>query len=270
MSIGLGILGAGNRAEAIARGVLKSGLLRPEQILASDVSAQRREWFQQNLSIRTIDDNRAVAREAGTLLLCVKPQHMAEALAGLGEVVDGQTLVVSIAAGISTRFIENHLDGTVPWRVIRAMPNTPMLVGEGIVALARGRHATAEDAAAARRLFEAAAIVVDVSEDQMDAVTAVSGSGPAYVFYLVEQMIRAGVELGLDRDQARQFALQTAIGASKMLADSPESPQELRQKVTSPGGTTQAAITHLDQKECAETIVQAIKAAARRSHELGS
>lgn len=270
MSIGLGILGAGNMAEAIVRGVLKSGILRPEQILASDVSGQRRDWFQKHLSIRTVDDNRAVARQAAMLLLCVKPQHMTEALDGVGEVIDSRTLVVSIAAGISTRFIENHLGGTVTWRVIRAMPNTPMLVGEGIVAVARGQHATAEDAAAARRLFEAAAVVVDVSEDHMDAVTAVSGSGPAYVFYLVEHMIRAAVELGLNHEQARQFAVQTAIGASKMLAESSESPQELRQKVTSPGGTTQAAISHLDENECAETIVQAIKAAARRSHELGS
>lgn len=270
MSIELGILGAGNMAEAIARGVLKSGLLRPEQILASDVSGQRRDWFQKHLSIRTIDDNRAVARESAMLLLCVKPQHMAEALIGVGEVIDSRRLVVSIAAGISTRFIESRLGGATPWRVIRAMPNTPMLISEGIVALARGQHATAEDASAARRLFEAGAVVVDVAEDQMDAVTAVSGSGPAYVFYLVEQMIRAGVEAGLSREQARQLAVQTAIGASKMLGQTSESPQELRQKVTSPGGTTQAAISYLEEKEWAETIVQAIRAAARRSRELGS
>jgi len=270
MTIELGILGAGNMAEAIARGVIASGLLAPEQVLASDVSPQRREWFQGQLGIRAIDDNRAVAREARTLLLSVKPQHMPEALAGLGEVMDAQALVISIAAGISTLFIEGRLGGNAHWRVLRAMPNTPMLVGEGIVALARGQHATEEDAAAARRLFETAAIVVDVAEEQIDAVTAVSGSGPAYVFYLVEQMIRAATELGLSPEQARQFAVQTAIGASRMLAESLESPQELRRKVTSPGGTTQAAITYMDQRDCAATMVQAIKAAAQRSRELGN
>jgi pyrroline-5-carboxylate reductase len=270
MTIELGILGSGNMAEAIARGVIRSGLLRPDQILAADVSPQRRELFSKELGVRAVDDNREVARQARTLLLSVKPQHMKEVLAGIGPVTSPDALVISIAAGVSSTFIETHLGGGKNWRVIRTMPNTPMLAGEGMVALARGRHATAQDAGAARKLFEAAADVIDVAEDKLDAVTAVSGSGPAYVFYLAEQMIRAGQELGLADEDSRKLAIKTCVGAAKMLATSADTPEELRRKVTSPGGTTQAAITHLDQNQVGRMIVEAIQAAARRSRELGS
>ena len=149
------------------------------------------------------------------------------------------------------------------------MPNTPMLVGEGMVAMAAGTHATAQDMAAARRIFESAASVIEVSEDKIDAVTAVSGSGPAYFFYLVEHMIRAGGELGLTPEQSHALATRTALGAAKMLVSSSDSPQELRRKVTSPGGTTQAAIEHMQAQRLDQIIVDAIKAAQRRSRELG-
>jgi pyrroline-5-carboxylate reductase len=145
-----------------------------------------------------------------------------------------------------------------------------MLVGEGMVALARGAHATAADVAAARSLFESAASVIEVPEDQIDAVTALSGSGPAYFFFLVEHMVRAGVELGLSPEHAHQLATKTALGSAKMLTTSSDTPQELRRKVTSPGGTTHAAITHMESKEMPQTIVDALKAAHRRGRELGS
>jgi pyrroline-5-carboxylate reductase len=197
---------------------------------------------------------------------------MAAVLAGLGPALDPSALVISIAAGISTAFIERNLGTAQPgrrWRVIRTMPNTPMLVGEGMVAIARGSHALPDDVADARRLFESAASVIEVTEDRIDAVTAVSGSGPAYFFYLVEQMVRAGVELGLTPEQAHRLATQTALGAAKMMATSTDSPQELRRKVTSPNGTTQAAITHLESSGAGAAIVEAVKAADKRSKELG-
>ncbi|HSU66836.1 MAG TPA: NAD(P)-binding domain-containing protein, partial [Tepidisphaeraceae bacterium] len=152
MTIELGILGAGNMAEAIARGVIRSGVLRAEQILAADISPQRRELFSGELGIAATEDSAGVARQSRILLLSVKPQHMGELLGRIGGVSSPDTLLISIAAGISTRFIESRLGGEKNWRVIRTMPNTPMLVGEGAVALARGRHATEQDAAAARRL----------------------------------------------------------------------------------------------------------------------
>jgi pyrroline-5-carboxylate reductase len=264
----LGIIGAGNMAEAIVRGVVRSGLLQPAQIIAADVSPQRRALFSDDLKVRAVEGNAEAAGQAGTLLLSVKPQQLAEALAGIGRVLDPSATVISIMAGIGTASIERHLGGEQPWRVVRSMPNTPMLVGEGMVAVAPGRHATPADVAAARRIFESAASVIEVTEDQMDAVTAVSGSGPAYFFYLVEQMIRAGVELGLSPEHARLLASKTALGAARMLMTSEDPPQELRRKVTSPGGTTQAAITHMDSRRCGEAIVEAVKAAERRGKEL--
>jgi pyrroline-5-carboxylate reductase len=194
---------------------------------------------------------------------------MKTALAGIGAVMNSSTLVISIAAAVSTSFIEEHLGSGHNWRVIRTMPNTPMLVGEGTVAMSPGAHATAPDLAEARRLFEAAAQVIELPETKMNAVTALSGSGPAYFFYLVEHMIRAGVQLGLSADESRFLAVRTAMGAAKMLGSLPDPPEELRRKVTSPGGTTQAAIAHLDAQNVADAIVGALAAADRRGRELG-
>ena len=265
----LGIIGAGNMAEAIVRGVVRAGLFQPDRIIAADVAPARRDLFTNELHVRAIEENVEVARQSRVLLLSVKPQQMAAALAKLGEVTDPKTLIISIAAGISSAFIETHLGAARTWRVIRTMPNTPMLVGEGMVGIARGRHATADDLLLAREIFESAAVVVEVPEDKIDAVTAMSGSGPAYFFYLVEQMVKAGVAMGLTPEQAHMLATRTALGAAKMLTTSSDSPQELRRKVTSPGGTTQAAITHLENQQTGGAIVDAVLAAERRGKELG-
>ena len=270
MNYELGIIGAGNMAEAIARGVMNKNVLRADQIISADVSPQRRELFGNELKIKAVEDNLEAARNAKVILLSVKPQMMAAALAGIGKATDpARTLVVSIAAGISTAFIERSLNAGRPWRVVRTMPNTPMLVGEGMVAMCPGAHATAADMASARRLFEAAADVIEVTEDRLDTVTAVSGSGPAYFFYLVEQMIKAGVELGLTQQQAELLAKKTAAGAAKMLSSSADTPEVLRRKVTSPGGTTEAAITHMTRSGWPQITIDAIKAAERRGKELG-
>ena len=269
MDLELGIIGAGNMAEAIARGVIKAGLIAPAAIAAADPSPQRRQLFSEQLGISAGDDNRAVAARARILLLSVKPYQMKDVLADLGSVMSPQTLVVSIAAGVSSRAIESALGGDRPWRVVRTMPNTPMLVGAGMAALARGRYAQPADIDSARRLFESAARVIEVSEDKIDAVTALSGSGPAYFFFLVEQMIQTGIELGLSAQDASTLARQTAAGAARMMLDSPDSPAELRRKVTTPNGTTHAAIAHLESKQWPRITAEAITAAARRSHEMG-
>jgi pyrroline-5-carboxylate reductase len=268
MQFELGIIGAGNMAEAIARGVISSGLFTPSQLIASDLSVQRRQVFQ-SMQVQAVEDNTAVAEQSRAILLSVKPQQMKTALTSIAPSLNKDALIISIAAGISSRFIEDTLDANWKWRVIRTMPNTPMLVGTGMVGLSAGTHATPEDVARARKIFESAAKVVEVSEDKIDAVTAISGSGPAYFFYLVEQMIKAGVDLGLTEQQAHQLATTTALGAARMLATSSDSPQELRRKVTSPGGTTQAAITHMDNTQVGSNLVDAFKSAAKRSKELG-
>jgi pyrroline-5-carboxylate reductase len=266
----LAIIGAGNMAEAITRGVLRARLLSESEIVASDVSEARRSLFQNELGIRAVPENAAAVREARTVLLSVKPQQMAAVLGEIGRHAGGEALFVSIAAGVSSASIERHLGQGRDWRVVRTMPNTPMLVGEGMVAVSAGRHATAEDLARARRLFEAAATVIELPEDKLDAVTALSGSGPAYFFFLVEQMVRAGVELGLTREQAHTLATRTALGAAKMLTTSTDSPEELRRKVTSPSGTTQAAIETMQARQVPEGIVAAVIRAAERSKELGA
>jgi len=213
--------------------------------------------------------------------LSVKPQQMGALLDSIAPVLHPGQLIVSIAAGISTHFIESRLNAAraagaksaVPvsaWRVIRTMPNTPMLMGAGMVALARGSHATETDAERATSLFATAAKVIQVTEDKLDAVTAVSGSGPAYFFLLVEQMIRAGEALGLTPAEARTLSVQTAVGAAKMLAESSDSPQELRRKVTSPNGTTHAAVTLMQERGADVAMADAVQAAARRSRELGA
>lgn len=266
----LGIIGAGNMAEAIARAVLGKNLFRAEQLIAADVSPQRRELFERDLKVRAVEGNDEVARQSRIVLLSVKPQQMATALAALAPAMSEQTLVVSIAAGISTGFIEKHLGTAHRWRVVRVMPNTPMLVGEGMSGIARGANASDDDVATVRRIFESAGDVIEVDEEKMNAVTALSGSGPAYFFLLVEQMIAAGVDMGLSPQHARQLAAKTALGVAKMLVLSQDAPEELRRRVTSPGGTTHAAITHLQAQHVPQSIVDAIKAAERRGRELGS
>ncbi len=268
MSFDLAFIGAGNMAEAIARGLISSGAVPAERIIAADVSDVRREVVEKSLGIRCVTDNVDAARDASAIILAVKPQQMVTALAGIGEVISEKTLVISIAAGINTRFIETNLGLGKHWKVIRTMPNTPMLVGLGAVAISAGAFATKADVTAAGRFFTPAASVVEVTEDKLDAVTAVSGSGPAYFFFLVEQMIAAGVQLGLDEDQARTLATQTALGAAKMLTTSDDSPELLRKKVTSPNGTTHAAISHLEAYNWPTITRDALRAACKRSHEL--
>jgi pyrroline-5-carboxylate reductase len=268
MAFALGVIGTGNMAEAIVRGLLANGVFEPSQIIAADASPARRELFADQLRIPTVQDPAVVASQSRLLLLCVKPQQAAEALHGLGRVTDPQTRIISIMAGISTAFIEKQFGEQHPWRVIRAMPNTPMMIGEGIVGVCLGQHAQADDLVEAKKIFSPTASIVEVAEAQMDAVTAMSGSGPAYFFYFVEHMIHAGESLGLSVEQSRQLAIQTAVGAANMLAQGEDLPQELRRKVTSPGGTTEAALRHMETHHLGDIFQDAIRAAERRGKEL--
>ena len=270
MQYELGIIGAGQMAEAIVRGVIRSGGISGAQMIAADVSDVRRHVFSNELGTAVTADNAEVARQSKVLLLSVKPYQMAEVLAGIGAVMNPQTLVISIAAGVKATAIEKHLGAGRAWRVVRSMPNTPMLVGEGMVAIAAGTHASATDLAAARTIFAASADVIDVMEDQIDAVTAMSGSGPAYFFYFVESMIKAGVEMGLSREQAHRLASKTCLGAGRMLMLSADSPEELRRKVTTPNGTTHAAITVMQTRELDAIVADGVRAAEKRSRELGA
>jgi pyrroline-5-carboxylate reductase len=262
-----GIIGAGNMAEAIVTGLLARKVLTAQQIVAANPNEARLAEFVARTGVARAVDNKAVAAGARVVLLSTKPGKIGAVLDEIAAAANAEAVFVSVATGVSLEFMESKLGPGR--RVIRTMPNTPMAVGEGAVGLARGTQATDADVALVRRFFEACAEVVEVPEAQMDAVTAVSGSGPAYFFLLVEQMIRAGVELGLTPEQARSLAAKTALGAGKMLTESPDiSPEEFRRRVTSPNGTTHAAITTMQAAGLERAIFEGIKAAAARAKEL--
>jgi len=266
-TIQLAFLGAGNMAEAIARGILGAKVLAPDAMIAADPAQGRRDLFRSALGIATVEDNEAVVISAPVVLVAVKPQTFDKAIGPLGSRFGPEKLIVSICAGISTAHVEQCVaPGT---RVVRAMPNTPMLVGRGMCGICRGSCATDADLATASQLLGAAAEILRVPENLMDAVTAVSGSGPAYFFYLAELLAKAGAELGLQEDDARRLARVTFEGAARLMAQSNEEPDALRRKVTSPGGTTEAALKAFDALGLPKVISEGVKAARDRGRELG-
>jgi len=266
-NIQLGFIGAGNMAEALARGIVGAGLVKAREMLASDPDEKRRELFEDELKVPTTTDNQAVIEQAPVIIVAVKPQVFDKAVAPLAGLFGPKKLLISICAGLSTKRIEQAVaPGT---RVVRAMPNTPMLVGRGMSAVCAGAAAKPADVAKAQRLLGAAGQVIRVPEDLMDAVTAVSGSGPAYFFYFTELLAAAGVKVGLTEEDARLLARVTFEGAAKLLAESAEGPEEHRRRVTSPGGTTEAAIKTFDALGLAKIVAAAVEAARDRGRELG-
>ena len=263
----LAFIGGGNMAEALLRGVLAADRIRPEEILATDVREERLAYLKNTYRIAISSDNAAAARQAETVLLAVKPQNMDRALAELKGAVGEAQLLISIAAGIATTTIAAHFQH--PVRVVRVMPNTPALVLEGVSALARGRHATLQDMESTRQLFEAVGKVVVVDESLMDAVTGLSGSGPAYVFLIIEALADAGVKVGLSRDVAVALAAQTVRGSARLVLETGKHPGELKDMVASPGGTTIAGLHALEQGAVRAALINAVEAATRRSQELG-
>ena len=260
----IAFIGAGNMAEALIRGLLVNQVLPPLQVIATDVRADRLAALQKQFGIRVELENARAAREADIIVLAVKPQQMSAVLTTLSP--PPTSLIISIAAGITTTRIERELTG--PMRVIRVMPNTPALVGAGAAAMCNGRLSRPEDSLAAQTLLQAVGMVVTVDEAQLDAVTALSGSGPAYIFLVTEALIQAGVHEGLPPSIARQLAIQTVFGAALLLRESSEEAAELRRKVTSPGGTTEAALRVMLAYKLPEIIQEAVGAAVRRSQEL--
>ena len=263
----LGFIGGGNMAEAMIRGLLKAQLLGPQDMLVSDVTVERLTYLQETFGIRTSQDNAEVAGKADIVLFAVKPQIMSPVLDGLLDVITEQKVLISIAAGISTRFIAEKFPGKV--RVIRVMPNTPALVLEAASALAPGAAATPEDLELAKRIFAAVGKVVVVEEVLMDAVTGLAGSGPAYIFLIIDALSDAGVKVGLSRKVAQLLAAQTVLGAARMVLETHKHPGELKDMVTSPGGTAIAGLHTLEAGGLRTTLINAVEAATRRSMELG-
>lgn len=260
----IGFIGGGNMAEALIKGMLNGGIAA-DNISVAEPLAERREYLSQTYQVKTVEENSAVAT-AQLLVLAVKPQMAASAMSSLDGSVNADKLVISIMAGVSTITIEESMRNVV--RIIRAMPNTPALVQSGATAICAGRRAEKADLQMAQELFATVGSVVTITEQQMDAVTGLSGSGPAYAFSFMEALTDAGVKNGLSRDTASKLAVQTLLGAAKLVQESGLHPAQLRDQVTSPGGTTIAAL-HTLEKGCFHgLIMDAVDTAVKRSGEL--
>ena len=263
----IGFIGGGNMAQALIGGMVKQGFAASSICVAEPNEAARAK-LSTNFGVRCRAEGAAMARDCTTLVLAVKPQVMREVCTGLAPHL-AQPLVISIAAGTRMPDIARWL-GNPQTRIVRAMPNTPALVGKGITGLCASAGASDADRSAAEKILQAVGATVWVeSEALIDPVTAVSGSGPAYFFYFLEGMIAAGVELGLSEAAARQLAVQTCAGAAELAAQSPEALATLRANVTSKGGTTQAALESMESEHVRAAIARAVKAASARGRELG-
>ena len=264
----IGFIGGGNMAEALIRGIIAAKLYPPENIVVSDINTDRLDYMTEKYSVKDAQDNTRLARLVDVLVLSVKPQNMAEALESIKGSIVPETLIISIAAGVKTTNITDVL-GNVG--VIRVMPNTPALIGQGASALYTNDMAKLF-LRKAERIFASVGVAVFVDDENLiDSVTAVSGSGPAYYFLLIEEMIKAAKEIGLSEDVAKKLVIQTAKGAALLAEDAEkqgQGPAELREKVTSPGGTTEAALKIFTEAKFSEIISTAIKRACQRSKEL--
>ena len=263
----MGFIGAGNMAEALIKGLTGSQTVSPQQISASDPLANRRTFIKDTYGIGVTADNRDLAQFADVWVLAVKPQVAAEALAIIAPFSGATKLLVSVVAGLTTAVMQKALaEGT---RIIRTVPNTPVFVGEGMVAIAEDGPAQAEDYAVAEALFGPVARTAMMPEKLMDAALGVSGSGPAYVFVMIEALADGGVKMGLPRETALTLAAQTLLGAAKMCLASGKHPGQLKDMVTSPAGTTIAALHRLEAAGVRAALIDAVEAAARRAEELG-
>jgi len=263
----IGFVGGGNMAEALIRGLVRGGHVAAERVTASGPRPERMQELREAYGVRTTVDNREVARQAQILVLSVKPQILDRVLLEVADAVQPNALIISLAAGVSTTAIERRLPSGA--RVIRSMPNTPALVGAGATAIAAGSHAESGDLDLARFVFDAVGLTVVLEESQLDAVTGLSGSGPAYIFLILEALADAGVKVGLSRRTAQKLAAQTVMGSAKMLLDTDGHPGQLKDMVTSPGGTAIAGLHTLEQGGLRTTLINAVEAATLRSRELG-
>jgi pyrroline-5-carboxylate reductase len=269
LAIQIGLVGAGRMATALARGFIDADVVSADSILASDPSEAARNAFARETRqiVDVCDDNATVVKNADVVLLAVKPQQMMDVLAGIHDAIGSKALVVSIAAGIT---LERLASGLPPGqRIVRVMPNTPCLIGRGASCFSLGPHAARSDAETVHALFSAVGAAFEVPETLLDAVTGLSGSGPAFVYSMIEALAEGGAAAGLPPKLAAELAAHTAAGAAGMVLETGEAPAELRDRVTSPGGTTQAGLAVLAERGFRDAIVEAVAGAARRSAELG-
>jgi pyrroline-5-carboxylate reductase len=261
------LIGGGNMGEAILKGLIAAQLIKSEQITVTDIIEARLAYLRETYAVRALADNAEAVAQADLIVLAVKPQDIVQTIQGFAPVVNDQKVVISIAAGVPTAKIEAAF--AKPVRVVRVMPNTPALVLAGAAGLCTGSHATPADLDVACALFNALGRTVVVSEYLMDAVTGLSGSGPAYIFVLIEALADGGVKMGLTREAALTLAAQTVYGSAKLLLETGLHPGELKDRVTSPAGTTIAGLHALEAHAFRGAVIDAVERATLRSRELG-
>jgi pyrroline-5-carboxylate reductase len=263
----IGFIGAGNMAEALMKGIISAGISTREEVTAGEVIKERREYIERTMNVKVTSDNVEVARSANVLLLAVKPQQMSTVLEELKPYLNAENLIISIAAGIKIGHIESRLNTGV--RVVRVMPNQPCMVGASASAFALGKFAKPEDKEAVIRILQSVGVAFNVDEKLLDAVTGLSGSGPAFVYLMIEAMADGGVLVGLPRDVSIKLAAQTVLGAAKTVLDTGMHPAAAKDMVASPAGTTIEGLRVLEEAGVRGALIDAVEAAARRSAELG-
>jgi pyrroline-5-carboxylate reductase len=260
-------IGAGNMANAIIKGLLRAGLSK-DKVTATVRRAEKKKELEDAYGIRVASDNLTAAREAEVVVLCVKPQALDKVLIEIAPAIEPSKLIISVAAGVPIAAIQRRLGAGA--RIVRTMPNTPSLVGSGATALSTGEHATKDDLTLATAMFDSVGLTTVVDEYLLDAVTGLSGSGPAYIFLIIEALSDAGVKVGLSRHQALKLAAQTVLGSAKLLLETGQHPGQLKDQVTSPGGTAIAGLHTLEAGGLRTTLIDAVEAATERAKELGA
>ncbi|NVM52994.1 MAG: pyrroline-5-carboxylate reductase [Candidatus Helarchaeota archaeon] len=264
----IGVIGTGNMGESIIRGLIQFAKLNPTNVHAADIDEKKLNAIKDQYKIKTYSNNKNLLNEVDIVLIAVKPQQIEEVLHEISTQDKKYILIISVAAGIKTSLIEKSIGKEIS--VIRVMPNICATVNAAVSALCKGKHATDESFHLATTIFKSIGQVVEVKEELMDVVTGLSGSGPAYIFLAIEALSDAGVELGLTRDISTILAVQTTLGAAKMILDTGDHPSVLRDKVTSPGGTTIRGLAVLEEQNFRAALIDAVKAATERSRELSS
>jgi pyrroline-5-carboxylate reductase len=264
----IGFIGIGNMGEALLKGIINSGLITPKRIFASDVNTEKLKNLSDELDINAVDNNYDLVDSSDIILIALKPDIVSKILSQISANLIQPKWCISIAAGVTISTIENLLQTGTP--VVRVMPNTPAMVSEGMTAISPGANAKEEHLGKAKQIFQAVGKAIVLQEKLMDVVTALSGSGPAFVFLMIEAFADAGVQLGLTRPDAFLMATQTFLGSSKMVLETQEHPAVLKNKVTSPGGTTAAGLYELERNGIRSAIIDAVVAATNRSKQLSS
>lgn len=266
MDNNIGFIGAGNMGSALIAGIVKGRKFKADQLVVSDIKEERTDYLVRKYHVRKADSNQTLMKDCSTIILAVKPKEIGLVLEDVKNEIRDDHLLISIAAGVPIKAIRNTLQRDLP--IIRVMPNTPAMVRMGIAAISPGPLAKARDIDMAVKILSQVGETVIVDEEMMDAVTALSGSGPGYIFYVMEALVDAGTKVGLKKEIALKLAVQTTLGTAKLAMESKDSLAELRDKVTSPGGTTSKGLAVMNERSLADIIIEAVEAACKRSKEL--